>query len=423
MEIKKTEKKGKSKAKYVANVSLAAMGAGFIATLPFEPTTTLKIVQGGFEAGLVGGLADWFAVTALFRHPLNIPIPHTALLPKNRKRITNAILNIIENDFLTKESILAKLNDIPLADTVLEKLEHKLQDKDTHTYLQNALQFTLSSLEIEKVENMVKDSLIHISHNIDTSKVMTHVIDKAIESKYDEKIFTLVFQVVEKKVSDPEVKGKITDFVIQKLNEKAENSFFKMALKPLVSVGKDKLSSTIEKAIDDFLEDLKHEDSENRQSMLTYIRHELTQLKTNDDILQKVEDKKQAFFKDEQFEKMTHYLTETILTKVSTMIEEPTFVTEKVVPLLKSLLLKIKTNEEWVQKLDSALKQTIGNLVEQNHDKIGALVKDNIEKLNQEQLIDMMENKIGKELSWIRVNGSICGFFIGVILSLIKVLV
>ncbi|OOP62980.1 hypothetical protein BWZ43_25545, partial [Heyndrickxia oleronia] len=101
--------------KYLARTSLAVMGIGFIATLPFEHSNPfLGLLQGGFEAGIVGGLADWFAVTALFRHPLGIPIPHTSLLSKNRKRITKALVSTIENDWLSKESIVNKLKNIQL---------------------------------------------------------------------------------------------------------------------------------------------------------------------------------------------------------------------------------------------------------------------------------------------------------------------
>ena len=72
----------KKEAKYIATVSLGVMGAGFLATLPAPVSSTVwgTFLQGGFEAGVVGGLADWFAVSALFRHPLGIPIPHTALI-------------------------------------------------------------------------------------------------------------------------------------------------------------------------------------------------------------------------------------------------------------------------------------------------------------------------------------------------------
>src|SRR3954451_8655861 len=104
----------KKKSKHLAMISLAIMGVGFVATMPFGDSIWGRLLQGGFEAGLVGGLADWFAVTALFRHPLGIPIPHTALLPKNRDRMMKAIVSMLENDWLTKESIQGKIQQIKI---------------------------------------------------------------------------------------------------------------------------------------------------------------------------------------------------------------------------------------------------------------------------------------------------------------------
>ncbi|MDP4087252.1 MAG: DUF445 family protein, partial [Bacillota bacterium] len=107
------------KSQYLASISLAIMGIGFVITIPFQHSLWGSIIQGGFESGLVGGLADWFAVTALFRHPLGIPIPHTALLPKNRKRITATIISMLENDWLTKESIREKIASIHFTEKLL----------------------------------------------------------------------------------------------------------------------------------------------------------------------------------------------------------------------------------------------------------------------------------------------------------------
>ncbi|MEI0737499.1 DUF445 family protein [Paenibacillus sp. JTLBN-2024] len=69
-------------------------------------------MQEVFEAGLVGGFADWFAVTALFRHPMGIPIPHTSLLLKNRNKIVNSLISALETELLNKESITGRLRQM-----------------------------------------------------------------------------------------------------------------------------------------------------------------------------------------------------------------------------------------------------------------------------------------------------------------------
>src|SRR5919205_3156207 len=121
--------KQKNKSHHLATISLIIMGIGFIATIPLQDSFWGNILQGGFEAGLVGGLADWFAVTALFRHPLGIPIPHTALLPKNRQRITAGIISMLENEWLTKESIRKKINTIAFTNNFIEILETEMNSQ------------------------------------------------------------------------------------------------------------------------------------------------------------------------------------------------------------------------------------------------------------------------------------------------------
>jgi uncharacterized membrane-anchored protein YjiN (DUF445 family) len=80
-------------------------------------------------------------------------------------------------------------------------------------------------------------------------------------------------------------------------------------------------------------------------------------------------------------------------------------------------MLKEKNNE-----IDHWIRKQIAVLVEKNHAQIGNLVQENLDKLDNETLISMMENNIGKDLQWIRVNGAVCGFIIGIILTGVQAL-
>ena len=82
---------GTASMKLAATGLLVVMAAIFLTARAFEPNYPwLAWVKAFAEAGMVGGLADWFAVTALFRHPLGLPIPHTAIIPRNKDRIGEA---------------------------------------------------------------------------------------------------------------------------------------------------------------------------------------------------------------------------------------------------------------------------------------------------------------------------------------------
>jgi len=90
---------------------LALMVGIAIATrfLP-SPGWLVQLVRSGAEAGIIGGLADWFAITVLFRHPFGIPLPHTAILPNNKDRIGRSLGSFVERNFLVPEVILPKIH-------------------------------------------------------------------------------------------------------------------------------------------------------------------------------------------------------------------------------------------------------------------------------------------------------------------------
>src|SRR3954467_10613761 len=89
---------------------LVLMAAIFVATSLFEARHPwLGYIRATAEASMVGGIADWFAITALFRHPLNIPIPHTAIIPNRKDRIGRSLGNFVQNNFLSPDMLTAKL--------------------------------------------------------------------------------------------------------------------------------------------------------------------------------------------------------------------------------------------------------------------------------------------------------------------------
>src|SRR5689334_25211704 len=87
-----------------ATLLLVVAGLVYIVAKIFESVhPVIGFVRAAAEAALVGGLADWFAVTALFRHPLGIPIPHTAILPARKERLGRTLGNFVQNHFLSRE--------------------------------------------------------------------------------------------------------------------------------------------------------------------------------------------------------------------------------------------------------------------------------------------------------------------------------
>ena len=105
-------RQGLARNRMLATGLLAVMGGVYVGTHFVSPTFVVLITRAGAEAGLVGGLADWFAVTALFRHPLGLPIPHTAIVPTNKEKIAQALSRFVEQNFLTRELLIRKVREL-----------------------------------------------------------------------------------------------------------------------------------------------------------------------------------------------------------------------------------------------------------------------------------------------------------------------
>ena len=117
------QRRGLRRNRLIATLLLGAMAALFISTaLAAQPGFWILLVRATAEAALVGGLADWFAVTALFRQPLGLPIPHTAILPRNKDRIGEGLASFIERNFLSPDILRAKLRSIDPARLVADWL-------------------------------------------------------------------------------------------------------------------------------------------------------------------------------------------------------------------------------------------------------------------------------------------------------------
>src|SRR5437867_1352416 len=92
-----------------AGALLAFSTVVFIVTTAFGNGGWLGYVQATAEASMVGGLADWFAVTALFRHPLGVPIPHTAIIPERKDQFGETLGEFVQDSFLTPDTIAARV--------------------------------------------------------------------------------------------------------------------------------------------------------------------------------------------------------------------------------------------------------------------------------------------------------------------------
>src|SRR5688572_16456292 len=150
--------------KLAATGLLAFAAALFLLTFALPENTATGYLRAAAEAGMVGGLADWFAVTALFRHPLGLPIPHTALVPKKKDDLATKLGEFVSGNFLTPDAVVERVKQ---ADPVRKVGERLLEPGVADTVgreLSRAIAAVVGTLDDRLVSSML---LEHVRRDLD----------------------------------------------------------------------------------------------------------------------------------------------------------------------------------------------------------------------------------------------------------------
>ena len=156
---------GLRRMRLLATLLLVAMTALFVATFFVGPLFAdsgqpwLGYLRAFAEAGMVGACADWFAVVALFRHPLGIPIPHTAIVPHNKARIAGAMGRFISNNFLTPKVLSERLSDIDAAQWIARWLAEESNARRIGRIVGLAIPEIVRALPREPIVEVLGDSV------------------------------------------------------------------------------------------------------------------------------------------------------------------------------------------------------------------------------------------------------------------------
>jgi uncharacterized membrane-anchored protein YjiN (DUF445 family) len=412
-----------SKSRYTATVSLVVMAAGFIGSLFIEGPVWVRFLQSGFEAGLVGGLADWFAVTALFRHPLGIPIPHTALLPKNREKVSSALVTTIQDDLLSKTSIKNKLAQVPLVARLLSGLEGQLGSHSAKSGLTTLSEYAISQIPLEKLAVYGEQEIRRMLDSVDLEEVLGKAIQQVYTKGYDEKTFDFALNMAEQLILRPDIRDKMGAMASQALQNLNAGGMMQFALNAFANFFNDeKLGSLIQQFMLNGMEGLRQHSNPNRQAVMRALRGWLDNPANQNKIAVELDDWKSQLLDDW---KLNEKLMEALVRMQNQALEwvhREDYVETYVIPFVSRITAQITDNEELIERLETGLREQIALWVEANHHKIGSLIRENIDRFDDATLITLMEDKIGGDLQWIRVNGAICGFLIGVILAGIKLM-
>jgi uncharacterized membrane-anchored protein YjiN (DUF445 family) len=409
---------------YLATISLTVMAVGFVGTMPFRNSLWGMILQGGFEAGLVGGLADWFAVTALFRHPLGLPIPHTALLPKNRTKITQKIISMLENDWLTKESIKKKISTVQFTQILIPLIEREVNSEGVKNTCIGLVKSAIQHINLDQLVSIIEKEIKLQIQALDVKSLLPPLVDQISERQYDQRALDYILDEVDQWANKESTKNRLGRMAVDAIENIKADGFMQFALKSFSNlVNEEKLGNIIQSFILKGVNSFREPSNQNRLTLLWNIQTKLQSLKTDEKFIEELNGWITELVNKWEPEQQIRSFLINMQEKVLDFVQAPSFFDDYVIPFLHHSLDRLQNDSEKITQIENWLQKQTFTIIEKNHSKIGLLVEENLEKLDDKTLIEMLETNVGKDLQWIRVNGAICGFLIGLLLVGIKLLI
>lgn len=407
------------KTRYAAGLSLIGMGAGFATMLFLPETPAVELLKGGFEAGLVGGFADWFAVTALFRHPLGIPIPHTSLLLKNRDKIAQALVSALENELLKKESITAKLKQFQLLKLAGSAATKTIARRNNRIGAVKFARALVEKLPLDSLVPHLQSALVSLVRGADARPLAEKAIRAAIDGRLDERALDYALREGGVWVSQPETGRLLGAIALQKVSEAKVGGLMGFAVQTFAGfMNEDKLGTMIQQLLLSAIHDLLQPGNAGREKLLEELRGRLMASAQDDRLIGSGQDwlADKAGHPDSG-KLMLESLERLRASWLAALDKEIAGGGRKVVAIARYCIRKLQAEKEIAEGAERKILSFIVDAVEANHYRIGLLIRDNIDRMNDKELVRMLEEKIGGDLQWIRVNGALCGFLIGLALT------
>ena len=408
IEISHSHKRGLQLMRYVALGLLVLMGVVFVlASVNIGRYPWLGYIRAFAEAAMVGALADWFAVTALFRHPLGLPIPHTNIVEVRKDDIGRSLAVFIKNNFLTRQNVEKRLGDIDLAQKASAWLKNKQHARELSLTLCRALRAVIDN-DNGKLEAFVSRNFQGALDRMSVSTLIARLLNRLI---IDNHTTVLI--------------NKLVDLGQEFYDEREER--FRKQVKEGAGFGRKTIAGmafdTMSKQLKDMFDKIRR-DPEIRQEFDKRIKLLAWEFVYDSEIKGKTEAYKQKFLNDPEVNRALSSIGAELKSR---LIHNLTETKDSGPPLAKDIVKLLDRLGDMLaedpfirQMVNERLRAAIPSFVEESSETLGSKISETVENWNGRETSDRIELHIGKDLQFIRINGTIVGGLVGLTIYIVS---
>ena len=382
-------------------VLLFALCTAFESLHPWIPP-----VKAFSEAALVGALADWFAVTALFRHPLGLPIPHTAIVPRNKTRIGTSLGLFVQRNFLSEEALEGE--SLNITGAVARWLDMPANRKTVVARITSLLPKIISSLEEQEVKMFVDQQVEEFLRRVDFAKTGA-------------KLFrTLTANGMHEVLLDELVEQSRGFF-------RANQEWFRRELREASPwfvpdfVDRKIFTAIVDKTEDTFSKALSDKNHELRTRLHGSILIFVEKLESSEEFRLKGESLKEVLLSSEIFRGYISSIRDAFLQGMKADAQSDTSLLAATIDrVLKNFVTTTKASPALQHRLDTFMRSVLRSAFGEQSNHVADLIARTIEGWDTKTLVSKLEEQVGNDLQYIRINGTIVGGLVGLTIYFVE---
>ncbi len=383
----------------------------FFVTRLLEPRFAwLGFVRAMAEAAMIGGLADWFAVTALFRHPMGIPIPHTAIIPARKDRVARTLGAFVQHNFLTREVIEARLRGLHIGERLATWIAQPANARTIARQTASALSAGAQVLKDEDVQALIDRTLEERIRKTRIAPIAGKLLSVVTEDNRHQELLDEAISLVARTVEQnhdlirERVQRESPWWVPTAVDEKIYQKIVTSIERTLVEIRDDPqhpLRDRFDQALRAFIDNLQH-------SPQTLARVEA--LKTEFLDAEAVRRFSASLWVDAKAALLRHAESAEASSKEGGTIERT----------LTSFGEAVLADPALVQKVDEFITDIAAFLVERYQRDIADLITHTVQNWDADVTTRRIELAIGRDLQYIRINGTLVGALAGLLIYTIS---
>jgi uncharacterized membrane-anchored protein YjiN (DUF445 family) len=396
--------------KVLATGLLVVMAGVFFAARAFEHRHSgLGFLKAFAEAAMVGGLADWFAVTALFRHPLGLPIPHTAIIPRNKDRIGEALATFLRENFLIPAVVARRMQRLDVAAAAGRFLQTPAgQGTRIRAGASRLIADIFESLDDERLGGIIKGAISSRLRNADVSPLLGHALASAINEDRHVPMLEAAIRWTARALDANE--QLIRDMVKKKANWVLKLAGLDAKLADAIIDGLRKL--TVEMSTDPA-----HPVRKKVEEALAQLANDL---QTRPETRERVEAIKEQLLDNHSVSLWLDTLWQKGREAIVRAARNPDAVLAgKLGEILKSMGGTLEQDARIRAAINQFARRAVVGMAASYGEEIVRLVSDTIRGWDARTVTARLEAAVGRDLQYIRINGTLVGGLVGLVLYVV----